>query len=190
MSPGRDGEMGRLRDKVILITGSTTGIGEAMARRFEREGACVMIHGRRREAAQALAAELGQRAAFTLGALEEPEVPERLMEDTVARFGRIDGIVNNAAVITRGAIDSAAPDVFDRTLAINLRAPLFIIHGENDPRVPVSEARQLAASLDRRGIDHELLIYGDEGHGLAKLRNRLDAFPRAVEFLARQLGVP
>jgi dipeptidyl aminopeptidase/acylaminoacyl peptidase len=69
-----------------------------------------------------------------------------------------------------------------------IRAPLFVIHGENDPRVPVSEAHQLVESLARRGIDHELLIFADEGHGLAKLRNRLDAYPRAVAFLERQLG--
>jgi len=73
--------------------------------------------------------------------------------------------------------------------ADEIRAPLFIIHGANDPRVPVSEARQLAASLERRGVDHELVVYEDEGHGLAKLRNRLDAYPRAVEFLAARLGL-
>jgi dipeptidyl aminopeptidase/acylaminoacyl peptidase len=65
----------------------------------------------------------------------------------------------------------------------NLRAPLFIIHGENDPRVPVSEARQIAAVLAEKGVRHELVIYPDEGHGLAKLANRLDAYPRAVDFL-------
>jgi protease II len=69
-----------------------------------------------------------------------------------------------------------------------IRAPLFVIHGENDPRVPVGEARQLVASLERRGIAHELLIYPDEGHGLAKLANRLDAYPRAFQFLAEHLN--
>ena len=64
-----------------------------------------------------------------------------------------------------------------------LQAPLFIIHGQNDPRVPVSEARQLHAALSARGIPVELVVYPDEGHGLAKLANRLDAWPRAVSFL-------
>lgn len=72
--------------------------------------------------------------------------------------------------------------------ADEIRAPLFVIHGENDPRVPVSEAHQLTASLARRGVEFELLIYPDEGHGLAKLANRLDAYPRAVAFLERVLG--
>jgi dipeptidyl aminopeptidase/acylaminoacyl peptidase len=64
-----------------------------------------------------------------------------------------------------------------------IRAPLFIIHGANDPRVPVGEARQIHAALTSRGVRCELLVYEDEGHGLQKLRNRLDAYPRAVAFL-------
>ncbi len=69
-----------------------------------------------------------------------------------------------------------------------IRAPLFVIHGRNDPRVPVSEAEQLIADLSERGIRCELRIYEDEGHGLARLANRLDAFPAAVEFLNDVLG--
>ncbi|MFZ0666613.1 MAG: S9 family peptidase [Acidimicrobiales bacterium] len=67
--------------------------------------------------------------------------------------------------------------------ADDIRSPLFVIHGRNDPRVPVSEAQQLVKSLDARGVRNELLIYEDEGHGLARLHNRLDAYPRALRFL-------
>jgi dipeptidyl aminopeptidase/acylaminoacyl peptidase len=66
-------------------------------------------------------------------------------------------------------------------------APLFVIHGANDPRVPLSEAQQLHATLTERGVPCELLVYEDEGHGLKKLRNRLDAYPRAVAFLEQVL---
>ncbi len=69
-----------------------------------------------------------------------------------------------------------------------IRAPLFVIHGRNDPRVPVSEAEQLTERLRRRGLRCELLIYDDEGHGLARLENQLDAYPRAIEFLDQALG--
>ncbi len=64
-----------------------------------------------------------------------------------------------------------------------MRAPLFVIHGRNDPRVPVSEAEQIVGSLRERGVRCELCIYDDEGHGLARLANRLDAYPRAITFL-------
>ena len=69
-----------------------------------------------------------------------------------------------------------------------IRAPLFVIHGRNDPRVPLGEAEQLVASLERRGVQHELRIYDDEGHGLARLANQLDAYPRAIQFLDQVLG--
>ncbi len=71
--------------------------------------------------------------------------------------------------------------------ADDMRAPLFMIHGRNDPRVPVGETEQLAASLDQRGVRCELVIYDDEGHGLARLANRLDAYPRAFAFLEKVL---
>ncbi len=69
-----------------------------------------------------------------------------------------------------------------------IRAPLFLIHGANDPRVPLSEAQQIYAALTSRGRECHLLVYGDEGHGLAKRANRLDAVPKAVEFLAKHLS--
>jgi dipeptidyl aminopeptidase/acylaminoacyl peptidase len=72
--------------------------------------------------------------------------------------------------------------------ADSIVAPLFVIHGRNDPRVPVSEAEQLVANLRDRGVPCELKVYDDEGHGLARLANRLDAYPRAVAFLDEVLG--
>lgn len=69
-----------------------------------------------------------------------------------------------------------------------ISAPLFVIHGVNDPRVPLSEAEQISDALHAKGIECELLVYADEGHGLAKRANRLDAYPRALGFLARHLA--
>ena len=72
----------------------------------------------------------------------------------------------------------------------DVRAPLFVIHGANDPRVPLSEAEQLAAAVRANGVECELAVYTDEGHGLAKRVNRLDAYPRALAFLRRALAAP
>ncbi len=68
-----------------------------------------------------------------------------------------------------------------------MRAPLFIIHGANDVRVPLGEAEQLHRVLADKGVPCELLVYQNEGHGLGKLKNRLDAYPKAVDFLDRAL---
>lgn len=70
-----------------------------------------------------------------------------------------------------------------------ISAPMFLIHGENDPRVPVGEARQIHQVLREKGIDCELLIYPDEGHGLSKLKNRLHAYPQVASFLDRVFGM-
>jgi dipeptidyl aminopeptidase/acylaminoacyl peptidase len=70
----------------------------------------------------------------------------------------------------------------------DITAPLFIIHGANDPRVPLSEAGQIHAAMTVRGRECELLVYDDEGHGLTKRANRADAMSRAFAFLARHLG--
>jgi dipeptidyl aminopeptidase/acylaminoacyl peptidase len=69
-----------------------------------------------------------------------------------------------------------------------IRAPLFVIHGANDPRVPLSEAEQVVAAVRASGADCPLLVYSDEGHGLAKRANQLDAYPQAFEFLAKHLA--
>ncbi len=69
-----------------------------------------------------------------------------------------------------------------------IRSPLFIIHGTNDPRVPILEAEQIAETLKRQGREAHLMKFEDEGHGLVKLRNRIAGYSAAVEFLMRHLS--
>ena len=69
-----------------------------------------------------------------------------------------------------------------------IKAPLFIEHGRNDPRVPVGESEAIHAELVERGVRCELVIYEDEGHMVEKLANRIDSFERAVAFLDEVLG--
>jgi dipeptidyl aminopeptidase/acylaminoacyl peptidase len=64
-----------------------------------------------------------------------------------------------------------------------MRAPLFIQHGANDPRVPLGESEEIARVLRKKGIRCELVVYPDEGHSIAKLSNRIDSFTRAAAFL-------
>ncbi len=82
-------------------------------------------------------------------------------------------------------------DFFEATaplrLADRIRAPLMVIQGKNDPRVPVSEAEQIVEAARKNGVEVEYLLYEDEGHGLAKLRNRIEAYGRAADFLDRVL---
>jgi dipeptidyl aminopeptidase/acylaminoacyl peptidase len=69
-----------------------------------------------------------------------------------------------------------------------IRAPLFIQHGANDPRVPVTESQHIHARLSEKGVRCELVVYADEGHTIEKLANRIDCFTRAGAFLDEVLG--
>ncbi|MCP4229672.1 MAG: S9 family peptidase [bacterium] len=74
------------------------------------------------------------------------------------------------------------------TNAHRIRVPLMVIHGANDPRVPVGEAEQIVDAARENGVPVEYLLYEDEGHGLSKLKNRLDAYPKQMRFLEEVLG--
>jgi dipeptidyl aminopeptidase/acylaminoacyl peptidase len=69
-----------------------------------------------------------------------------------------------------------------------IRAPLMVIHGANDPRVPIGEAEQIVASIEARGGAVAYMRFEDEGHGIVKLANRLVCYPAIAEFLDRHLG--
>jgi dipeptidyl aminopeptidase/acylaminoacyl peptidase len=72
--------------------------------------------------------------------------------------------------------------------ARDIRIPLLIAQGANDPRVKQAESEQIVAALDEAGIDHEYMLFPDEGHGFAKPENRLKFYAAAERFLARHLG--
>lgn len=116
-----------LADKVILVTGSTTGIGEAIARRCVKEGARVVLNGRDAERGAAIVAELGSHTAFYADDLADPAAPPRVIDAAIRAFGKLDGLVNNAAWVVRSNIETTNPEFFDQVMAINVRAPLMLI---------------------------------------------------------------
>lgn len=117
----------RLKDKVVVVTGSTTGIGEAIARRCVAEGARVLIHGTRRGAGEQVVTSLGSAASLHIDDLSDAGAAPRLIAATLAAFGRIDGLVNNAAWLVRSNIHTTNADIFDRAMAVNVRTPLLLI---------------------------------------------------------------
>ena len=93
----------RLKDKVTLITGGAAGIGKATALRFKEEGATVVICDVKEEIGQAVAQELGLAAFYKVNVADRQDV-QRWTDDVVARFGRIDVLVNNAGVLRDGRL--------------------------------------------------------------------------------------
>jgi 3-oxoacyl-[acyl-carrier protein] reductase len=93
----------RLKDKVTLITGGAAGIGKATAQRFQEEGAVVVICDVKEDLGQAVADELGLAAFYKVNVADRQDV-QRWIDDVVARFGRIDALVNNAGVLRDGRL--------------------------------------------------------------------------------------
>jgi NAD(P)-dependent dehydrogenase (short-subunit alcohol dehydrogenase family) len=108
-----------------VVTGAGTGIGAAAARLLAANGCAIALVGRREEPLRDVAANLDQGEVIVAD-LEERAAPRRIVEQTLAAFGRLDVVVNNAAVIRNGAFVDFTLDEFDRHFAVNLRAPFFL----------------------------------------------------------------
>lgn len=118
----------RLENKVILVTGSATGIGKAIAKRCVAEGARVIIHGLEADLAAEVVAELGtDKAVAHVEDLTHEGCPQRLVEVALASFGKLDAIVNNAAMVSSGDIHSTDAAFFMKMISVNALAPFLLI---------------------------------------------------------------
>jgi NADP-dependent 3-hydroxy acid dehydrogenase YdfG len=115
-----------LLDTVALVTGASSGIGEATARALAEQGATVAVAARRKDRLDALAAEIG-------GLPLETDVTDRAqataaVESTVQALGRLDIVINNAGVMLLGPIVDAPVEEWDRMVALNLQGLLYVAH--------------------------------------------------------------
>jgi NAD(P)-dependent dehydrogenase (short-subunit alcohol dehydrogenase family) len=121
----------RIDNKIVIVTGSTQGIGEATARLAARSGAAgIMITGRDPARGKAVAAEiraLGTAADFVAADLVDPASPARIVEGCIKSFGRVDGLVNAAALTDRASLLEGTVESWDRLFAANARAPFFLM---------------------------------------------------------------
>lgn len=163
----------RLKDKVIIVTGSTTGIGRAIAERCVAEGAKVVVHGRDRENGETLVKKLGKAAALHIDDLFDPECPQRLADAAIAAFGRIDSVVNNAAIVSRSTIESATVEDFNYTMAVNLRAPIFLIQAAF-PQLKANQGSVLnIGSINAHSGEQTFLHYATSKGGLQTMTRNL-----------------
>ncbi|MFD8542843.1 SDR family oxidoreductase [Streptomyces sp. NPDC059649] len=121
-----------LAGAVALVTGASSGIGAATARALARAGASVALVARRRARLTELTAALdalgGSPSLAVAADLTDPAQPQRTVDEAVARFGRLDVLVNNAGYGARNPVETSDPEDWDRMVDLNLRAVLRMSH--------------------------------------------------------------
>ncbi len=120
--------MNLLENKVVIVTGASSGIGEATAKKLAAEGASVMLAARRKERLEALAASIGGNAAWQETDVANRSDMERLAAATLDKFGRIDALVNNAGIMPLSLLSADRVEDWDRMIDVNIRGVLYGIH--------------------------------------------------------------
>jgi NAD(P)-dependent dehydrogenase (short-subunit alcohol dehydrogenase family) len=121
---------GPLEGRVALVTGASRGIGKAIARALAEAGADLVLTSTQPGGVRAVAQEAGQRGRRVLelaGDVARREDVERWTAEVEASFGRVDVLVNNAAIIVRRPVVEMSDDDFDRVLAVNLSGPFYLV---------------------------------------------------------------
>jgi NAD(P)-dependent dehydrogenase (short-subunit alcohol dehydrogenase family) len=167
---------GRLEGKVAIITGATSGIGEATARVFAAEGARLVIAGRSAEKGEALASELGDRVIYQRADVMKEADIASLVQTTVKKHGRLDCLFNNAGAPTPGTLESVTEQEFEYAMQLLVGSVLFGIKHA----APVMRSQGGGSIINNASIASHRSAQGTVLYSIAKA---------AVAHLTRLAGV-
>jgi NAD(P)-dependent dehydrogenase (short-subunit alcohol dehydrogenase family) len=162
----------------VLITGGSSGIGSAAARRFASQGAAVAIVARRPEPINDVVQEIQAMGTEALGIpadLQDPEAPKRVMDIIAREWGKLDVLVNDAAFVNHFPIEKASREIFETHWAVNVRAPYFLIQAA----LPFLKKSPSATVINISSSSGSLAIPGQSMYGSSKC---------ALEYLTRSLA--
>ena len=159
MTDSANRAVGRLQDKVAVLTGAASGIGEAVARRYLDEGAsCVLVDVKPAGALAALATAWPGRV-HALGAdVTRREEIERIVLEAVERFGRIDILFNNAALFDMRPLLDESWDVYDRLFAVNVKGMFFLMQAVAQRMVEQGHGGKIINMSSQAGRRGEALV--------------------------------
>lgn len=135
-----------LQDKVVFITGSSSGIGLATAKAAMKQGARVILHGSSMEKLQSASSALNN-IPYVQGNLAQNGVAENLAAQALNIYGHIDALINNAAIFPRTTLEESDAKAFDKIFAINTRSPLLL-------------SREIIASMQAKSIKGSIVNIG------------------------------
>jgi NADP-dependent 3-hydroxy acid dehydrogenase YdfG len=163
----------RLDGTVALVTGASSGIGEATARELASQGAAVAIAARRKDRLDALAADIrgaGGRALAVECDVTDQEQAIGLVEETVRELGRLDTVINNAGVMLLGPIEGAPTTEWDRMVSLNLQGLLYVSHAALPHLLSAAagEPRQVADLVNVSSVAGRVARLGSGVYNLTK----------------------
>ncbi|MFC5626347.1 SDR family NAD(P)-dependent oxidoreductase [Algoriphagus winogradskyi] len=170
----------RLKDKVIIVTGSTMGIGKAIAKKVVSEGAKVIIHGLEEDLAIQAVSELGAKnAKLHIEDLSNEGATQRLVDLAISTWGRLDSIVNNAAIVAASDIHTTDKAFLNKLMEVNTYAPLFLIKSALPHLIESHGAVLNIGSINAWSGEHNLLAYSiTKGAIMTMTRNLGDSLFR------------
>lgn len=163
----------RLKDKAIIITGGTSGIGAAIATAAIREGAKVLVHGINEDEGRATVEKLGANAVLCIADLADDSAPKSIVDAALKAFGKIDGVVNNAAIFGGTNISEQEIEHFRRMMQINLTAPLFLIKAAFEELKKTGGCVLNIGSINAHAGESKLLAYSITKGGMATMTRNL-----------------
>lgn len=131
MAEDKKPQSGTLTGQVVVVTGSTQGIGAGIAKKFAEHGARVVVHGiaQQKESGESVLVAVrasGSDGLLVLGDLKDEAHCRDIVRQAVERFGQLDILVNNAAIYPRGNIETTSVALWDEIFAVDLRAPFIV----------------------------------------------------------------
>lgn len=183
-----------LRGTVALVTGASSGIGEATARHLARQGAAVAVLARRADRLEALAGQIGVEGGRAL--VIEADVTERAaateaVERTVRELGRLDTVINNAGVMLLGPAEEAPLEEWERMVSLNVQGLLYVAHVALPHllRAAAGEPRRVADLVNVSSVAGRVARAGSAVYNLTKFG--VTAFSEALrqEVAGRHLRV-